>query len=340
MPIEKKPRLSASQSPVSGARSKAPGLYKDYAAFLAEQFPGRKMQKLTVDAGFSCPNRDGTFSRGGCAYCNNSSFSPLLTDGQPCNGAQGTLRREKTDISAQLTRGKSFFSRKYPSMRYLAYFQSYTNTHGDIDELLGLYDEALATEGVDGLIIGTRPDCLPQPLLDALDSRRRAGAWIMLELGAESSHDDTLARVNRCHTWRQTVEAVRRVQDAGLPVGLHFIMGLPGETGEMMMETVRRAAALNIDTVKFHQLQIIRGSRFGGMYEQDPASLSTCTLFTPEQYLSLCVEIIREMNRSAPATAIDRFTASAPSSLLLAPRWGLENYQFVNRLHQFIIHNS
>lgn len=364
MQIEKKPGF--------GARSIAPGFYKDYAAFLAEHFPGRKMQKLTVDAGFSCPNRDGTLSRGGCAYCNNSSFSPTLAPENPrstlapenpqltltpenprpdkgtaapppriaTDGDGGYRCEAKPNVATQLEKGKAFFSRKYPSMRYLAYFQSYTNTHGDIGRLLSLYDEALATEGVDGLIIGTRPDCLPPPLLDALAARRRNGAWIMLELGAESSHDETLARVNRCHTWEQTVEAVRRVKEAGLPVGLHFIMGLPGETREMMLETVRRAALLEPDTVKFHQLQIIRGSRFGAMYEQDPVSLSCCTLFTPEQYLTLCVEIIGEMNRLAPATAIERFTSSAPSSLLLAPRWGLKNYEFVNRLNQFIIHNS
>jgi len=217
--------------------------YKEYADFLAMHFPGRKMQKLTVDAGFSCPNRDGTLSTGGCAYCNNNSFSPGSHEG-----------RTRLSVARQIEESKIFFRRKYPAMRYLAYFQSYTNTHGELSRLLGLYDEALAEEGVDGLIIGTRPDCLPQPLIDALAMRHRSGQWIMVELGAESSHDITLNRVNRCHTWQTTVDAVNRLRQAGLPVGLHLIMGLPGETCEMMMETVRRAALLHPDTIKFHRL--------------------------------------------------------------------------------------
>lgn len=307
--------------------------YKEYSDFLAEQFPGRKMQKLTIDAGFSCPNRDGTISRGGCAYCNNASFSPILENST----------RQIRGIEAQLSAAKEFFAGKYPQMRYLAYFQSYTNTHGELNRLLALYDEALAVEGVDGLIIGTRPDCLPQELLDALAQRRKAGGWIMFELGAESSHNVTLERVNRCHTWEQTVEAVAKVKEAGLPVGLHFIMGLPGETRRMMLQTVRRAAALNLDTIKFHQLQIISGSAFAALYEQgrrpdtphDRESVEPdWTLFTPNDYLSLCVDIIKEMNRLAPSTAIDRFTASSPAHLLLAPRWGLKNYQFVNLLNR------
>lgn len=308
--------------------------YKEYGDFLAEHFPGRKMQKLTVDAGFSCPNRDGTLSRGGCAYCNNASFSPIQFGDDGRNGA----------VTEQLTAGKSFFARKYPHMRYIAYFQSYTNTHGNVDDLLAMYGEALEADGVDGIIIGTRPDCLPENLINALAEWRRNGAWIMFELGAESTHDATLQLVNRCHTWGQTVDAVRCLQAAGFPVGLHFIMGLPGENREMMLRSVKEAASLNLDTIKFHQLQIIRGSRLGTLYEKadnqdgsggEAASpLLNFKLFTPEEYLDLCVEIIEIMNRRSPATAIERFTSSAPAELLLAPRWGLKNYQFVNLLHR------
>lgn len=342
--------------------------YKEYADFLADHFPGRKMQKLTVDAGFSCPNRDGTLSHGGCVYCNNASFSPIQHRDELLGGL----------VASQLADGKKFFGKKYPSMRYLAYFQSYTNTHGGISDLMALYDEALNATSIDGLIIGTRPDCLPVPLLEALAERKRKGAWIMFELGAESSHDITLERINRCHTWHQTVEAVGLLKQFGFPVGLHFIMGLPGETTSMMLETVRNAASLNIDTIKFHQLQIIRGSLLGKQYESatrdsaypsktditpsnpltpktdlttskpltyksdlstsNPLTTKTdliasCHLFSPEEYIELCVEIIAIMNREAPFTAIERFTSSAPADLLLAPRWGLKNYQFVNLLH-------
>ena len=300
--------------------------YREYSDFLADRFPGRKMQKLTVDAGFSCPNRDGTLSRGGCSYCNNSSFSPM-SDGSG---------RTHLSVPEQIERSREFFGRKYPDMGYLAYFQSYTNTHGEISRLLALYDEALGAPGVEGLVIGTRPDCLPEPLLDALEGRRRTGARIMIELGAESSHDETLRRVNRCHTWACVEDAVARLRRREIPVGLHLIMGLPGESRAMMLENVRRAAALRPDTIKFHQLQIIEGSALARQYTAD----SRCVeLFTPEAYLDLCVEIVGLMNTLAPGTAIDRFTSSAPADMLVAPRWGLKNYQFVNLLHRRLAGN-
>ena len=235
--------------------------YRDYADFLGDYFPG-KMQKLTVDAGFTCPNRDGTVGRGGCSYCNNASFSPLA------GGSRGS-------VETQLEAGKRFFSRKYPEMRYLAYFQSYTSTHGDRNALLDLYHEALGVDKVDGLIIGTRPDCVDKQLLDDLAA---IGKPVFMEYGAESSHNSTLEAVNRCHTWEQTVEAVEITVACGLPVGLHFIMGLPGESREMMLETVRSAATLPLATLKFHQLQIIRGTRMAKDFLE--GKLNSVTLFS------------------------------------------------------------
>ena len=291
--------------------------YRDYADFLAGYFPV-KMQKLTVDAGFSCPNRDGTIGRGGCTYCNNASFSPL----------EGMRR---ASVVKQLEAGKSFFGRKYPDMRYLAYFQSYTSTHGSREEIMSLYREALSVDKVDGLVIGTRPDCVESALLDEL---AHIGKPVFMEYGAESSHDCTLEAVNRCHTWEQTVEAVNMTVDAGLPVGLHFIMGLPVETRGMMLETVRRAAALPISTVKFHQLQIIKGTIMARELAagKDPG----VTMFTVEEYLSLCRDIVQILKSENPGIAIERFTSSAPADLLLAPRWGLKNYQFTNLLHRML----
>lgn len=283
--------------------------YRDYASLLAELFPGRKMQKLTINAGFSCPNRDGTIGRGGCAYCDNRSFSPAL----PSPG----------NIAAQLEAGKRFFAHKYPDTRYLAYFQSYTNTHGDPGKLIGMYREALSVDGVDGLIIGTRPDCVPQPLLEQIAS---LDAPVMMEYGAESSHDTTLDSVNRCHSWAQTVDAVERSAKLGLHVGLHFIMGLPGDTREMMLETVRRACSLPVSSLKFHQLQLIKGTTLALNPPDD------LTLFTVDGYLDLCVEIVGIIRSLAPEIAIERFTSSAPPELLEAPKWGLKNYQFTNLL--------
>ena len=321
--------------------------YRDYADFLRERFDG-KMQKITIDAGFSCPNRDGTIGRGGCVYCNNLSFSPM-----PSRGS----------IAAQIEAGKAFFARKYPRMRYLAYFQSYTNTHGPIDRLRELYSEALATEGVDGLIIGTRPDCVSDELLRALSA---LGRPVIMEYGAESSHNDTLRVINRCHTWEQTVDTVERTVAAGLPVGLHFIMGLPGETEEMMLQTAGRAARLPISTLKFHQLQIISGTTLAkGIQGLTPLSTTfdasvtseasdtsetsaTSTriqnrptfrgrpieIFSVDAYIDLCVKIVETIVRENPSIAIERFTSQAPAGMLIAPRWGLKNYQFTHLLEK------
>lgn len=284
--------------------------FRDYSEYLRERFDG-KVQKLTVDAGFSCPNRDGTIGRGGCSYCNNSSFSPAL-------GSNGS-------VAAQLEAGKRFFARKYPEMRYLAYFQSYTNTHAPIDRLIALYEEALSVDGIVGLIIGTRPDCVNENLLSALSEINRSRRVIM-EYGAESTHDSTLRAVNRCHTWADTCRAVELTRQAGLDAGLHFILGLPGENTDMMLATVDEINRLRPDTVKFHQLQIIRGTRLTRQWQQGEVSVKT---FTVDEYLDLCVEIVKRLD---PSIAIERFTSSSPAELLLAPRWGLKNYEFTNLL--------
>lgn len=276
-------------------------MWRDFSDFLAGHFGG-KMQKLAVNAGFSCPNRDGTKGRGGCVYCNNSSFNPSY-----CDPAES--------VTVQLERGRRFFGRKYPDMRYLAYFQAYTNTHcDDIGRLMRLYAEACAAEGVDGVIVGTRPDCMPDALLDRLMEL----PWVMVEYGAESCHDSTLLRVNRCHTWADTADAVRRTAARGIPVGLHLIMGLPGETEEMMLQTIDAVNTLPVDVVKMHQLQILRGTALAAdhadVMEYDAAA-----------YARMCARFVRRLR---PDIAIERFVSQAPPELLVSPRWGLKNYQF------------
>lgn len=289
--------------------------YRDFSAFLAEHFDG-KVQKLSVNAGFSCPNRDGTVGRGGCTYCNNQTFNPAY-----CSTEES--------VAAQLERGKAFFARKYPHMRYLAYFQAYTNTHASIDRLRRLYEEALGVEGVAGIVIGTRPDCMPPQLLDYLEQLSKH-TFVMVEYGAESSHDSTLRLINRCHTWQQTVDAVRMTAARDIPVGLHFIMGLPGETPEMMMTTVDRLSALPVSTVKFHQLQLVRGTRMCSDVEKGRYDIPR---FSVDEYLRLCAEIVRRIN---PAIAIERFTSQSPAELLVYPRWGLKNYEFTDRLRRLL----
>jgi len=286
--------------------------YRDFSDFLAEHFSG-KIQKISINAGFTCPNRDGTVGTGGCTYCNNQTFNPSY--------CAPTLT-----VTQQLEEGKRFFARKYPEMRYLAYFQAYTNTYGDVERLRALYEEALAVDGVVGLIIGTRPDCMPDVLLDYLESLSRR-CFVLVEYGAETSHNSTLALINRCHTWEQTVDAVTRTVARGIHVGLHFIMGLPGETVDMMLQSVDALSRLPVDTVKFHQLQIIRGTRLARDIEK---GLYDVPRMTVEEYIDLCAKIVRRIN---PAIAIERFTSQSPEELLIYPKWGLKNYQFVNLLN-------
>lgn len=287
-------------------------LYRDFADFLSEHFEG-KVQKIAVNAGFTCPNRDGTKGTGGCTYCNNQSFNPGYC-------------APSLSVSEQLEQGKAFFGRKYPEMKYLAYFQAYTNTHSDdIDRLVGLYREALEVTDVVGLIIGTRPDCMPQPLLDRLT---QLPGWVMVEYGAESASDETLVRVNRCHTWADTADAVRRTHEAGLPCGLHLIMGLPREDEATMLATIDRVNELPVDTVKIHQLQLIRGTRMARDVE---VGLYDIPRFTAEEYIELCVKLLRRLR---PDIAVERFVSQSPPDLLIYPRWNLKNYQFTNLLHK------
>lgn len=286
--------------------------YREYSDYLRDKFGEGKVQKITLNLALSCPNRDGTIGRGGCSYCNNASFSPAYASGEK-------------DVTTQLAEGKAFFSRKYPTMRYLAYFQAYTNTHGDMDRLMALYDEALSDDQVVGLIIGTRPDTVNAELLDRLAELNRRKA-VIIEYGAESTHDATLERVNRCHTWTDTVSAVNLTAERGISVGLHFILGLPGEDRAMMLQSVDRASALPIDTIKFHQLQVIRGTRLA---RDIAAGAYTVPAFTVDEYIDLCCEVVRRLR---PTIAIERFVSQCPDALLISPRWGLKNYQFTARL--------
>ena len=289
--------------------------YRDFSDFLAEHFEG-KVQKLSINAGFTCPNRDGTVGIGGCTYCNNQTFNPDYC-------------KPRLSVTEQIEEGKRFFARKYPTMRYLAYFQAYTSTHGEIARLKSLYEEALAVDDVVGIIIGTRPDCMPAELLDYLAELKKR-AFVMIEYGAESSHDATLQLINRCHTWQCTVDAVNATAARGISVGLHFIMGLPGESEEMMLTTVDRLSELPLSTVKFHQLQLVKGTRMAIDVERGDYDVMRMDV---EQYLDLCCKIVRRIN---PRIAIERFTSQSPAELLIYPRWGMKNYQFTHRLYALL----
>ena len=288
-------------------------LYYDFATFLAQYFEG-KVQKISIHAGFTCPNRDGSKGTGGCTYCNNQTFNP-----EYCNPHLGIRR--------QLEDGIAFFARKYPQMRYLAYFQAYTNTYGELEQLIAMYEEALSVDGVVGIVIGTRPDCMPDSLLDYIEQLSRR-TFVMVEYGIESANDQTLLRINRGHDFAAAVDAIRRTHERGILVGGHLILGLPGEDSAELMRQAEAIAALPLDMVKLHQLQLIRGTRMAREYEQCPEDFH---LYTVDEYIDLAIDYIERL----PSTmVVERFISQSPRSLLIAPDWGMKNYQFVDRLRR------
>ena len=291
-----------------------PMLYNDFPTFLKRYFDC-KVQKISLNAGFTCPNRDGTVGYGGCTYCNNQTFNPEY------------CRTEKS-VTEQLEEGKRFFSHKYPEMKYLAYFQAYTNTYGGLEELKRKYEEALAVDGVVGLVIGTRPDCMPDSLLDYLDGLNRR-TFLLVEYGIESTLDRTLRRINRGHTWQTTVDAVNRTAARGILTGGHVILGLPGETEDDMLRQAADISSLPLSTLKLHQLQLIRGTRMAHEYEEAPADFHLYE--DVDSYIGLVIGYIQRLR---PDLVLERFVSQSPKSLLIAPDWGLKNYEFNHRLQK------
>ena len=285
--------------------------YYDFAEFLAKHFP-YKVQKISINAGFSCPNRDGSKGKGGCTYCNNQTFNPDYC-------------KPVMSVTEQLNQGKQFFARKYPQMKYLAYFQAYTNTYGELQHLKSLYEEALNVEDVVGLVIGTRPDCMPDDLLQYLQELSKK-VFVLIEYGVETSNNETLITINRGHTWEDAVDAVMRTKSYGLLCGIHLIIGLPGESIEDILATADAVSSLPIDTVKLHQLQLIRGTRLAQQVEDGELSIMQ---WTAQEYIDVCLAFLR---RLTPTIAVERFVSQSPEHLLISPRWGLKNYEFTNLL--------
>ena len=285
--------------------------YNEYGLWLKEQL-GVKVQKISLNAGFTCPNRDGRVGAGGCTYCNNQTFNPDY-----CVTTKS--------ITRQLEEGKHFFSRKYPDMKYLAYFQAYTNTYDSLQNLKAKYEEALSVPDVIGLVIGTRPDCMPNDLLDYLaDLNHRT--FLIVEYGIESIYDATLSRINRGHTHAQTADAVTRTAACGIRTGAHLILGLPGESREAILAEAGILSALPFTTLKLHQLQLIKGTRMAQEFAEQPSDFH---LFTPDEYIDLVIDFIERLR---PDLVLERFVSQSPSSLLALPGWGLKNHEFVDRL--------
>lgn len=283
--------------------------YNDFGTWLRRQFPYR-VQKLSVDAGFSCPNRDGRIGTGGCIYCDNRTFNPAY-----CNN--------RKSITQQLEDGKRFFSRKYPDMKYLAYFQAFTNTYAPLAQLKILYEEALRVDDVVGLVVGTRPDCVSDELLDYLAELRRR-CFVLVEYGIESANNDTLLRINRGHTFEQARETVVRTHERGILCGGHIILGLPGEDSSESLRQAPVISALPLDILKIHQMQIIEGTRLAKIYQETPFHV-----YSIEEYIELVSNYIQLLGKEI---VLERFVSQSPADLLVAPRWGIKNYEFTNLL--------
>lgn len=290
---------------------------KTYGDYLSQFFPDTKVQKISVDAGFTCPNRDGSISTGGCIYCRNDSFSPKYCDA-------------KDSVALQLEKGRKFFGQKYPAMKYLAYFQSFTGTYNKpIEELSVLYQESINQKDVVGLVIATRPDCIPGEIVDLL-SEINTQKPVFIELGAESSYNSTLRLINRNHTWEDVVNAANRIADEKMHVGIHLIAGLPGENKDMILRTIKESVKLPIETIKLHQLQVLKDTALAQKLNSGELTIPD---FTLEEYLSLCADIVKLIPENI---IIERFLSQSPPEMVISPSWGLKNYEFMTKLANLI----
>ena len=294
----------------SAKRQKNTMTYLDFGTWMRERFP-YKVQKISIDAGFSCPNRDGKLSKGGCTFCNNESFNPAY-----CS--------PKESITEQIERGKKFFSKKYPDMKYLAYFQAYTNTYAPLAELQRMYEEALSVKDVVGIVIGTRPDCVEEALLNYLQQLNKK-AFIIVEYGIESANDETLRKIRRGHTFACSRDAIERTHARGILTCGHIILGLPGEDAAESLRQAPLISSLPLDFLKIHQLQIVKGTALAMQYAQQPFHL-----YTVEEYIDLIIKYISLLRKDL---IFERFVSQCPPEILIAPKWGLKNYEFTNLLN-------
>ena len=288
--------------------------YNAYADYIKERFGGR-IQKVSVDAGFTCPNRDGTVGTGGCTFCNNESFNPSY-----CSGEK--------PIAGQLAQGINFLKKRYPrNTGYMAYFQAYTNTFDTVEVLDAKFKQALTHPGIIGIVIGTRPDCIDDEKLDYIQSLSKE-AYVVVEYGIESCYEKTLLRVNRGHSMQQTIEALEKTAARGIHTGGHLIFGLPGETKEEMLNEAEILSELPLDSIKFHQLQIIKGTKMESEYLEKPGDFS---LFEMEEYLLFMAAFLERLN---PRIMVERFASESPPGMNLGMSWGVRYDEFLKRFEK------
>ena len=275
--------------------------FNAYSNYIKHEF-GERIQKVSIDAGFTCPNRDGTLGSGGCTYCNNEAFNPSY-----CLATK--------PVSQQVIEGIEFHKKRYRRARkYLAYFQAYSNTYSSLENLKTIYEEALSVPGIIGLVIGTRPDCVDEDKLDYFSDLSKE-IYVSIEYGIESCYNQTLERINRKHTFEQSEKAIAETAKRKIKVGAHIIFGLPGETRQQMLNEAEILSRLPLNSIKFHQLQIIKGTLMEKEYQKTPEVFE---LFSWEEYRDFFVGFLERLN---PRFLIERFTGEAPPGLIAGPRW-------------------
>lgn len=288
--------------------------YNSYVGYFRERY-GERLQKLVIDAGFTCPNRDGTVGVGGCTYCDNDAFHPNYS-------VPGK------SILQQLDEGISFHKVRYRNTsHYLAYFQAYSNTYGPVERLRQVYSEALSHPEVAGIVVGTRPDCIDDGKLDLLEEFKEQGKIVIVEYGIESCYDSTLKHINRGHDFECARMAVEKTAARGIDVGAHFILGLPGETREMLVGQCELINSMPLHSVKFHQLQLVKGTAMIREAKEHPERFLT---FTLEEYLDLVIDILERLR---PDIFIERVAGEVPPRFVEETRWGLiRNFEILHLL--------
>jgi radical SAM protein (TIGR01212 family) len=271
---------------------------------------GRRVHKVTVEAGFTCPNRDGSKGRGGCTFCNPNSFNPT--------------GRSLVDIATQIARGRAVIERRTGARSLIAYFQAYTNTYDDPQVLQQRYEQALIQPGVIGLSVGTRPDCVPRKVLEVLARYRDQGFEVWLELGLQSAFDTTLDRVNRGHSFGEYRAAVRAARQHGLQTCTHLILGLPGETAGHALATLERVLDEGVDGLKLHPLHVVKGTRLATAWRN-----GDYLPWSRERYVRVASELVR---RTPPDMVFHRLTGTAGAHLLLAPDWCGAKWHVLNAI--------
>ena len=286
--------------------------FNSYTNFFRKEF-GSRVQKVSIDAGFTCPNRDGTKGRGGCTFCNNNAFNPSYC-------------MPNKSISNQIVEGIEFHKKRYKTAdKFLAYFQAYSNSYGDPKDLKRLYSEALKHPQVIGLVVGTRPDCINDEILDIFEDLSRSN-YLIVEYGIESCYDETLKFINRGHTFEESSKAIIKTAERKIKTGGHMILGLPGETREAIINQATILSKLPLNNIKFHQLQLIKGTTMEGQYQKNPELFHFYDL---EEYIDLIIDFIEKLN---PSFTIERFAGEAPLEYNISPvSWGIR-YDQVLRL--------